>query len=73
MKKTLSLVLSFVMLLVLCVPLTSCSDANTLVVCNWGEYMSTGADCDYDIVEEFEKGFKLGDKVIRYAMVKVAN
>lgn len=55
MKKTLSLVLSFVMLLVLCVPLTSCSDANTLVVCNWGEYMSTGADCDYDIVEEFEK------------------
>ena len=25
------------------------------------------------IVEEFEKGFKLGDKVIRFSMVKVAN
>lgn len=25
------------------------------------------------VAEEFEKGFKLGDKVIRYAMVKVAN
>lgn len=26
-----------------------------------------------EIVEEFEKGFKLGDKVIRFSMVKVAN
>ena len=26
-----------------------------------------------EIVEEFQKGFKLGDKVIRFAMVKVAN
>lgn len=26
-----------------------------------------------EIVEVFQKGFKLGDKVIRYAMVKVAN
>jgi molecular chaperone GrpE len=25
------------------------------------------------IVEEFEKGFMLGDKVIRFSMVKVAN
>ncbi len=25
------------------------------------------------VVEEFEKGFKLGDKVIRFSMVKVAN
>ena len=25
------------------------------------------------IVEEFQKGFKLGDKVIRFSMVKVAN
>lgn len=25
------------------------------------------------VVEEFQKGFKLGDKVIRFAMVKVAN
>ncbi len=26
-----------------------------------------------EIVEVFQQGFKLGDKVIRYAMVKVAN
>lgn len=26
-----------------------------------------------EIVEEFEKGFKLGEKVIRFSMVKVAN
>lgn len=25
------------------------------------------------IVEEFEKGFKVGDKILRYSMVKVAN
>ncbi|MEL4106815.1 nucleotide exchange factor GrpE [Oscillospiraceae bacterium WX1] len=28
---------------------------------------------DGEIVEEFEKGFLLGDKVIRFSMVKVAN
>jgi molecular chaperone GrpE len=26
-----------------------------------------------EIVEVFQKGFKLGDKIIRFAMVKVAN
>jgi molecular chaperone GrpE len=26
-----------------------------------------------EIVQELEKGFKLGDKVIRFSMVKVAN
>ena len=26
-----------------------------------------------EIVEEFQKGFKLGDKVIRFSVVKVAN
>ncbi len=25
------------------------------------------------IIEEFEKGFKIGDKILRYSMVKVAN
>ena len=25
------------------------------------------------IVEEFQKGFRMGDKVIRFSMVKVAN
>ena len=28
---------------------------------------------DNTIIEEFQKGFKLGDKVIRFSMVKVAN
>ncbi len=55
MKKILSLVLCVLMVAGLVLPLTSCSDKNTLVVCNWGEYMSTGADCDYDVIEEFEK------------------
>ena len=26
-----------------------------------------------EVVEEFQKGFKIGDKVIRFSMVKVAN
>jgi len=39
----------------LCVSFSSCSDENTIVVCNWGEYLSTGADCDYDIIDAFEK------------------
>ena len=26
-----------------------------------------------EIVQELEKGFKLGDKIIRFSMVKVAN
>ena len=26
-----------------------------------------------EIVEEFQKGFRIGDKVIRFSMVKVAN
>ena len=55
MKKLLSLVLSLAMIITLVFPLTSCSNKNTLVVCNWGEYMSTGADCGYDVIEEFEK------------------
>jgi len=55
LKKFLSLTLSLVMILSLCAPLSSCSSANTIVVCNWGEYMSTGADCDWDVIEEFEK------------------
>lgn len=28
---------------------------------------------DNEIIEEFQKGFKLGDKVIRFSMVRVAN
>lgn len=55
MKRILALTLSIMMLAALVLPMSSCSDANTLVVCNWGEYMSTGADCDYDVIKEFEK------------------
>ena len=55
MKRILSLTLSALMILALVVPFSSCSDQNTLVVCNWGEYMSTGADCDFDVIKEFEK------------------
>ncbi len=54
MKKTLSLVLCFTMLFALVFPLSSCTGKNTIVVCNWGEYMSTGSDCDLDVIEEFE-------------------
>ena len=35
-----------------------------------GEDETKGAN---EIVQELQKGFKLGDKVIRYAMVKVVN
>ncbi len=55
MKKILALILSVLMLAVPVLTMSSCSDTNTLVVCNWGEYMSTGADCDYDVIKEFEK------------------
>ena len=64
MKKILSIVLSFVMVFSLVLPLSSCSDKNTLVVCNWGEYMSTGADCDYDVIEEFEKTYGIRVKYV---------
>ena len=32
-----------------------------------------GQDGENEVVEEFQKGFMLGDKVIRFSMVKVAN
>ena len=55
MKKILSLVLCFCMLSLMILPLSSCNSGPAIVVCNWGEYMSTGSDADYDIIEEFEK------------------
>ncbi|MBR2634317.1 MAG: spermidine/putrescine ABC transporter substrate-binding protein [Clostridia bacterium] len=55
MKRILSFVLLLAVLSALTLPMASCSGANTIVVCNWGEYMSTGADCDYDVIREFEK------------------
>lgn len=43
---------------------------------NWHNAVSHIDDENFDenmVVEEFMKGYKLGDKVIRYSMVKVAN
>ena len=36
-------------------------------------HVEDGEKGENEIVEVFQKGFKLGDKVIRFAMVKVAN
>ena len=36
-------------------------------------HVEDDAKGESEIVEVFQKGFKLGDKVIRFAMVKVAN
>jgi len=55
LKKILSLFLAVAMMASLVLPLSSCSSGPSIVVCNWGEYMSTGSDADYDIIKEFEK------------------
>lgn len=36
-------------------------------------HIEDGEKGEGEIVEEFQKGFKVGDKVIRFSMVKVAN
>ena len=36
-------------------------------------HVEDGERGESEIVEEFQKGFKIGDKVIRFSMVKVAN
>ena len=36
-------------------------------------HVEDGERGENEIVEEFQKGFKIGDKVIRHSMVKVAN
>ena len=36
-------------------------------------HMDDDTKGENEVVEEFQKGFKLGDKVIRFSMVKVAN
>ncbi len=48
-------VLTVSLILVLCLPRIFRTSENTIVVCNWGEYMSTGEDDIYDVIEEFEK------------------
>lgn len=39
----------------LCLPRVFESDDNTLVVCNWGEYMSTGDPEYFDVIRAFEE------------------
>ena len=57
MKKLTSVVLALAMLLSAAALFASCSKKETLVVCNWGEYISDGEDGYMDVVAEFEKKF----------------
>lgn len=43
------------LILGLCLPRMFKSYQKTIVVCNWGEYMSTGGEDMYDVIVEFEK------------------
>ena len=57
MKKTVSFAMAVVTVLyasLFCLVSTSCGDENTLVVCNWGEYISDGTDGYMDVIAEFE-------------------
>ncbi len=47
--------LVLVLIVGLCLPRIFKNDENTIVVCNWGEYMSTGEEDIYDVILEFEK------------------
>lgn len=47
-------VLALVLVLSLALPRVFKNDENTIVVCNWGEYMSTGEEDIYDVILEFE-------------------
>ncbi|MBR2615655.1 MAG: extracellular solute-binding protein [Clostridia bacterium] len=47
-------VLAFGLILGLCLPRVFGGKDKSIVVCNWGEYMSTG-DCDFDVIEAFEE------------------
>jgi spermidine/putrescine transport system substrate-binding protein len=57
LKKLVSAVLALAMVFGLTSALSSCSSKETLVVCNWGEYISIGEDGYMDVVAEFEKKF----------------
>jgi len=62
--KKLSIVIAALFLLCCTLPLYSCgSDENTIVVCNWGQYMSTGSGVDSteDVIKLFTE--KTGIKV----------
>lgn len=59
MKRIISALLALTLSLALIAPLTACSSKETLVVCNWGEYISDGEDGYMDVVAEFEKKFNV--------------
>ena len=57
MKKTLSIILVFVMLLGFTAAFSGCGDdSNTITVCNWGEYICDENDGEFfDIIAKFEE------------------
>ena len=57
MKKIVSLVLALILAGSFAAAFSSCSSQETLVVCNWGEYISEGEDGYMDVVAEFEKKY----------------
>lgn len=57
MKKILSAVLALIMTVSVSAAISGCSKKETLVVCNWGEYISDGQDGYMDVIKEFEKEF----------------
>lgn len=61
MKRTVSLIFCFVLLLLAVLPLTSCANSSssttTLYVYNWGEYMSDGSEDSLDVNKAFEKWY----------------
>ena len=57
MKKLISLALAFAMMISVVSLFSACSQKETLVVCNWGEYISDGEDGYMDVVAEFEKKY----------------
>lgn len=65
MRRTASIILIISLLLVLCVPLTSCEEKSegessgtvTLYVYNWGEYISDGSEGTLDVNAMFEEWY----------------
>lgn len=57
MKKRLFALALSCLMLVSVFALFSCDSKPTLVVCNWGEYISDGEDGYMDVIAEFEKRF----------------
>lgn len=58
-KRLLSLSLALCMIFAL-FSLSSCGEKKpTLVVCNWGEYISDGEDDSLDVIKEFEKRYNV--------------